>query len=566
MARAAVLIGVNRTGNLPKLSDAVEGAKNMAAWALAPPQSMKPEHVLLFTDDKGPVEIGEVRRAIRKLVESATVEQLIVYFAGHGVNIRYNEYWLLSDAPIDASAAVNVDGSVALARHCGIPHVVFISDACRTAAEGVQAQGVTGGEIFPNDPVPGPEASVDIFFGTTLGRPALEVKSPEVSSQAFEAVYTSTLLDAFRGRLPAALKIQEIEGYPTHVVRPRPLKNCLANEVPKRLANLTAEASQTPDARITSDEEAWLVRFGELLEQNVKRPGAGLKSLPPDGADEVLDGPFGRALQQVGAAATGHARRGVGLEGFSALRPISSFWTRSGFEVRGMKMLEAIPTGGAVQLLPDQTGLRVAMSDAFVSVLLVFEDGSSALLPALRDQVTLIEVDPAEGIVNVSYEPTGYSRRWSSFASSARDLRHLRQVAAAAARDNLLRIDRRLADRLEERMRYGQHLDPSLALYTAYALHDAGMQDQLKRLAATALSDIGAAFLDLALLSRTPLEASKLRTPILSRGWPLLSALGVAQSPELDSLRRTLRESLWTHFGNEGTQQLTQLISDRRLQ
>ena len=193
MSRAAVLIGVNRTGKLPKLADAVEGARRMETWALAPPQAMKRENVLLFTDERAPISIGEIRRAIRDLVESGTIEQLIVYFAGHGVNIRYNEYWLLSEAPVDTSAAVNVDGSVALARYCGIPHVVFISDACRTAAEGVQALGITGGEIFPNDPVPGPEGSVDIFFGTTLGRPALEVKDPGDSSGAFEAIYTSTL-------------------------------------------------------------------------------------------------------------------------------------------------------------------------------------------------------------------------------------------------------------------------------------------------------------------------------------------------------------------------------------
>lgn len=568
MARAALLIGVNRTGKLPKLADAVEGAKRMETWALAPPQSMKREHVVLFTDEKNPVDIGEIRRSIRKLVDSATIDQLIVYFAGHGVNIRYNEYWLLSEAPEDPSAAVNVDGSVVLARRCGIPHVVFISDACRTAAEGMQAQGVTGGEIFPNDPVPGPEASVDIFFGTTLGRPALEIKHQDISSGAFEAIYTSTLLDAFRGKLPAALKVEEVQGHPVHVVRPRPLKACLFDELPKRLAELrlSTEVSQIPDARITSDDDAWLVRFGQLVEGRVTRSGVRVEALQPDATDEVLDAPLGKALQDDGALARRPQTRGVALESYAAPVPISNFETRCGFSVQGATILEAISTDGSAEIVePDRTRVHVAMPGAASKVLLVFGDGSSALLPALHDQVALVKIDSDDGIVDVSYEPTGNSVRWPPFASSAEDLRGLRALAAAAARDNSLSIDKCLADRLPARLRYGRHLDPSLALYMAYALHDAGLQDRLQELAAVVLADIGPVFLDLELLSRSPLQAPVLRTPMLARGWSLLRAFGVRESPEIDSLRRTLRQSLWTHFNDDGTRQLKHLISTRRL-
>ena len=66
------------------------------------------------------------------------------------MNVRYNEYWLLSGAPDDPQEAVKVASSVALARYCGIPHVVLVSDACRTAAESIQAQNVEGSSIFPN--------------------------------------------------------------------------------------------------------------------------------------------------------------------------------------------------------------------------------------------------------------------------------------------------------------------------------------------------------------------------------------------------------------------------------
>src|SRR5437764_3289935 len=64
--RAAVLIGVNRSGQLPELHDAVDGAKRMAAWAKE--QGFDP--ILPFTDDDGDaVEIGDIKKAIFKIVD-----------------------------------------------------------------------------------------------------------------------------------------------------------------------------------------------------------------------------------------------------------------------------------------------------------------------------------------------------------------------------------------------------------------------------------------------------------------------------------------------------------------
>ena len=48
------------------------------------------------------------------------------------------------------SKLANILFSAELARWGRIPYVVFFSDACRTAAQGIQAQGGTGIDIFPN--------------------------------------------------------------------------------------------------------------------------------------------------------------------------------------------------------------------------------------------------------------------------------------------------------------------------------------------------------------------------------------------------------------------------------
>ena len=176
MKRAAVLIGVNRVKGLPALNDAVRGAARMREWALA--QGFAPERVRLVTDEAGEVTVQDVRRCIGELLDPmAGVEQLLIYFAGHGLNINYGEYWLLTGGIEWPAESVDVARSAVLARYCSVPHVVFISDACRTAAVGVQQQFITGSPIFPGVAGGGVEKAVDQFFACTLGNPALEVQA-----------------------------------------------------------------------------------------------------------------------------------------------------------------------------------------------------------------------------------------------------------------------------------------------------------------------------------------------------------------------------------------------------
>src|SRR6266481_379603 len=151
MVRAGIFIGVDQTGNLQKLKDAAAGAKRMHGWAISQGMVDK-ESAQLITDTGGKkVDPNEIYDAIKEIIDGPGVDQLIVYFAGHGVNISRSEHWLLTDAPVRTNAAVNVSGSVELARYCGIQHVIIISDACRVAPDGIQAQNVRGVDVFPND-------------------------------------------------------------------------------------------------------------------------------------------------------------------------------------------------------------------------------------------------------------------------------------------------------------------------------------------------------------------------------------------------------------------------------
>jgi hypothetical protein len=262
MARAGVFIGVDRTGNLQELRDAAAGARRMYDWAIA--QGMADQtHAKLITDAGGAkVTPDMIYDAIKAIIDGPGVDQLIVYFAGHGVNINRSEHWLLSDAPVRTGAAVNVRGSVDLATYCGISHIVLISDACRVAPDGIQAQNVRGQDIFPNDAASDRTRPVDQFFACALGKTAAELKDPGVAAGNFSALYTNVLLDALKGSRADVLEPIDAAAANVFCVRPRKLASYLELEVPRRVKalNLEKKVNQNPDAIITSDG-GWVARI-----------------------------------------------------------------------------------------------------------------------------------------------------------------------------------------------------------------------------------------------------------------------------------------------------------------
>lgn len=262
VARALVLVGVARTGGrFPELP-AVPGAiAAVRAWAAE--QGVPDDLVLTFTDDGGaPVTSGDVLAGVRALVDRGDVDQLVVYFSGHGINTGNAEFWLLTGAPEDGSQAVNVSLTSWFAERLPVRHVVLVSDACRTAASTVQELSVQGVAVVPNLPPRGPAAAVDVFYACALGDPAYEVKDPAASGAAYQALFTSALVGALRGDHPALVTPGTGTGF--GLVQPWPLKRALPGLVAERLtaAHAPLDLAQTPDARLSSDPlEAWLSRL-----------------------------------------------------------------------------------------------------------------------------------------------------------------------------------------------------------------------------------------------------------------------------------------------------------------
>src|SRR5688500_7258698 len=77
LARAAVVIGVDKAGNLPVLSAAASGAQSFAYWLEGEGFETR-----LFVDDGQPVRVGDIFDAVAEFVNRGTLDQLVVYFSG----------------------------------------------------------------------------------------------------------------------------------------------------------------------------------------------------------------------------------------------------------------------------------------------------------------------------------------------------------------------------------------------------------------------------------------------------------------------------------------------------
>jgi hypothetical protein len=620
-----VLIGVARAGNLDPLQAVHDGVSAMEKWALA--QGIERERVLVLSDESGPVEVHQVKKAIKKLIDLSIVEQLIVYFAGHGVNISRGEVWLLSGAPEDSNEAVNVSGSVELARFCGIPHVVLISDACRTAAEGIQAQGIRGSEIFPNlDSVT--ENPVDLFFACGLGSPALEVKDPKQTAAGFRAVYTDSLVEALEGRKDVLVNdpektspIRLIEvaatGEPRGIIRPFPLSVHLQTEVLDRLisADVKPGVSQMPHARIVSrgtwlaevapspPPEPLLGRRRSLKPQRPKRKprisdgerGAGkrrAKTAPARAAAPVENliqtsrsllkaslegGPVAPAGPSAfGAGAAGAAGAGELFESvsrvFAAFGP-AAFETQCGFKVRGTAIDSVMSATAEAQIVdPERRIVRVdAVDGPAANLLIQFENGTGVVLPAIPEYIGAITVESGE-VANVTYEPSENSVRWSRVEDRLGELRSLRALMAASARLGVFHLKGDDAALLAERIKVGEGLDPTMAVYAAYAYHELQQKELIGKIQRALLKDLSLRLFDVELVSgdlRGRSIAGQRHmypfVPLLDQGWALLSAHRVQLPPKLEKLGRHLVESLWTLFDPPGVELIRTAIQDKEI-
>lgn len=599
-----MLIGVQKAHTLPELQAVLAGVQGMNDWAV----SQAIDVIKTITDERQKVTPEDISATVRGFCDDGTFDQLLIYFAGHGVVVGYAEYWLLSNGIVDANAAVNLKGSAELARRGVIPHVVFISDACRTAAQSIQAQGIAGSLIFPNRAPAGQGKQVDVFYATLIGDPALEIADPKVAAAGFKAVYTDALLEALSGQHPDIAEPDTQQQ--VNVIRPWPLHGFLTKTLPLRVFQATFGVNprnQEPDAVITSRPTAWIAtippqahgtppaRFDTpptLEAMNHAREAEAAIRSPDFVTQEILMGAAKdveqiilRQLLSSSSYTLGSAHGAIraDLDDFSgrnrrfkreALRngtPFGpeQFETQCGFKLRGAHVTAAIGTN-AVEVLDGGALLKINLAEGSVrDVLIVLREGSGVLLPAIHGFLASLTFDNGR-LDDVAYEPSHNSQRWVDYRDRADELRSLRAVIASSSRLGRFRVDQENANVLARRMQLSYGVDISLALYAAHAYRDQGNDQRLNELAQSFERDLQFVPFDIALLAGRPISTDKSAVPltypflpVLSKSWALLPTADYRLPEKLHDIHKhSLPNSLWTVFDADGVRLISQFIHD----
>ena len=573
MRKAMVAIGVDRTASgFPPLQAAAKGAADIVAWG----RGQGIECKLLSDTDGGRVRLSEIYDEVDKIVTSGVYSQLIVYFSGHGILQAPDcEAWLLSGAPDNPNESINVNGSIARARTCGIEHVVVISDACRSLPANLRLGMLSPGVIFPTKKPRKPLPEVDVFYATLPGDPALEVP-PDQAIESHRGLLTQCLIEALRGDEPQVVQPFRDGAASRQVVPSRPLRMHLANAVPSAAAAVSIALLQDPDVRV----ESALPKFLSDVTGTVD-PSRGLTKL---GASEDrvellpgLAGTIGRFQNRLLNDPTPFMPRAPGLEAMpdhldvrGQMRSILdakgrlSFETRTGFTVHGAGVGSALVTGTGCDVFQESGAFQVRVHEDYGRVatvpraaLIRFIDGRAVVLAVLPGYVGTVVVEDGR-VITVNYTPARGSRNYGEYEHVAEQLELRRAFVAVAARHGSFRPDRGPPARDARYLRVLKRVDPTLGIYAAYAYAQAGdargvdsVFQYMREEPEPVPFDVAMLALQSAADPRAVLDFPPWM-PMLTQGWTLLGRFEDQMPSVLRAARPYLLPSLWSTFAPEG--------------
>ncbi len=595
MPRAAVVIGVDKTGDLPVLNDAAAGAVRVAAWLTA-----EGYDVTALTDtDKTPVLVSGVFSAIETIVSKGVYEQLVIYFSGHGYLNDGSEHWLLSNAPANPNEAISLDENIDLARDCGIPNVIFISDACRSTPGSLKADRVRGSMIFPNNGIAGAgRADVDRFFACLPGNPSFEVPVDKSTGQ-YSGLYTASLRHAHENT--PQTQTEMVGGI--EVLTNRKLKKLLPALVDAAARQSSKTLFQKPDTIVESEPDIFIAKVqrsapaASAQPEFPPSPSPGLQRALPsvpapagffrklilpdpiaitrtlrDHAEDLLAEQMGIAVY-LGLPPIPDLRLRGAIDLARQQSNVTHFETGCGFALRGVRVAAAAAIGCTAEILGyknNETAIRVTWSapppakNFDGTVLIRFEDGAGVVLAALPDYIGTVIVDydgggkaRTDGVTQITYTPSGNTARWPLFEKVKTRVDDMRALVSGLARNGVFRVDKDQAAVFASHLDTGGAFDPTLSLYAAYALNDIGLRDGIETITTRLRDDLnGTTLYDLALLGRPAESPDTARLvpfcPMLSRGWPLTRTRKTPLSETIREAGQYRRATLWTTFDAAG--------------
>ena len=600
MNRAAIVIGVNKTGKLPVLRSAASGAKRFGDWLAG-----EGFYVHVFVDDQNSVKARPIFEKIMRLVEKGTLDQLVVYFSGHGFLRGYSEYWMLSEAPLNPNEAISVRESIELARRCGIPNVIFVSDACRSAPQSIDAASVKGSLIFPsNEVVDTFPPEVDQFYAALPGKPAFETVVGE-SAARHEGIFTHCFLLAYSHPDNNMIHKVKDNSETIYVVPNRKLKKYLYREVREILRKKNFSIDQLPETRVESGENVYIGRVtvkGVIIKKKPRMASLYSEMGPTreptfdivdisEVARMTLSEAIGRRIDvpkpvidelKVTADKYGF-NESIELVASAEGRGMGHFETGSGFKVVGTRVTDVVGINTKAELLEKGDGTeptyvklpRPSASNDRIghvsSVALRFDNGNGTVLAGLRNYIGTVVVEQG-CVVNVSYLPSKDYWLWQEYEQQRDRMEKVRAIIASAAQYGVFRVDRENAHEIAHMIRYAKAVDPTLGLYAAYAYAEVGLIDQIKSVLQYMKNDISAMLFDVVMLAG---ELYKTRAdaqypvvpfcPMLSQGWTLLRVKKAEIPPAAAEAANYLLPALWSTFDSTGMDIILRAIRERRI-
>ena len=609
---AAVVIGVNKTGGFDELESAANGAKDVASWL-----EKEGFAVECLTDIDGvPVTSQAVSKAIGKFATSpAKYDFLLVYFSGHGQWHTRSDHWLLSGAPESTTEAVNLEGAMYVAKRCGIPNIVFVSDACRTIPKSAADNLVNGIDAFPNHAGP-MTAKIDFFKATSEARPAYEIPIKGTVQSAL----TWAIRSAFTDPEPKTVKQLSDEGETISVVPNRLLETVLQERVDKLLNGIDGRPTQRLETSVPSEDHIYIAKVekdgpppattagptgpppsSKPTTRGVRKPGLlGRLSkmfkalLPTSVKSESLTRPLTSSAGREAAKEISERLRGnittpnflsdIERDEAGALIPAAGirdrFETQTGFIISGARVAEAVVaslTDGGVEILSEKLvegsqALRVYPSRPAHSVAVRLKDGRCVVLAALQGYLGYAVFDK-NGLKNVNYVPSSNNQQlWDTYNKHRAEIDRLRALVAVAVEHNTFRI--RSVDegyKLADRVRVEKALDPTLGLYACYAYAQAGMEAQIRDVRGFMRQDLQQVDLfDVQMLSNDlngpdPLILRAPFCPMLTQGWNFLRPSNIELPSVLMKASASLSDSLWSTFKGKGARAVFETVKSGEL-
>lgn len=560
--RAAIVIGLDyrnhNAGGMPSLRAAVAGAHQFAGFL-----RRQGFEVSEFLDDTRPVQAHDVYAKVQELIQGPSLDQLVVYFGGHGIIKNDSEVWLLSDAPYNPNAAFDLEGSIRLARRSQIPTVVFVSDTCRSPPRTLALSELSPSTLFPSRSGRTHVRSViDRFFATAVGDPAYELLLDE-NARTYEALFTSVLLDACRHPPPSVI----VTIGSCSVISNRELKGHLEETVPRIIQARWPDRDQQPEIICEGGREVHFARASDGIDRpgtssttltrraavELKLRSIGLEAFGKDSAGYRIE-KLEEALQEVGLSEAIRTfvdqSTAVDVPGFDGMMVFVNGTTVRALAANPVHKLRIKEGPRGILLLEKWTPPRVA-----TSVLIEFSDGSGVVVPFVERFALHLFV--SEGTVrHLLYEPTPAS--WWAEPWRASNLREVSATIAAARARGAFALE----GPLEERRAKGRALvdvlrrgapDPAFAVATGHALSSAGLFEELDWLEAEVWERLGYRLFDLLLLreklpSRAREQSWSPCLPMMARTWALMAVFDIALPEALDPVRRYLRPAIWTHL------------------